>query len=360
LSSLELRHVSHRFGPQTVLDDVSLEVARGELLVLLGPSGCGKSTLLRVVAGLVSPSAGEVWIDGRRVDALEPKARGVALVFQSYALYPHMTVRANLAFPLRMAGLAKDAIAERVARVARTLALGELLERKPEALSGGQMQRVALGRALVREPGIFLFDEPLSNLDALLRTEMRAEIARLVRQLAAERGTAALYVTHDQAEAMTLATRLAVLRAGRIEQVGSPLEVYRRPRTSFVAGFVGNPPMNLLRGTARAGRFALGGRELAAAPRESGELVLGIRAQDVMLGRGAPLPIRRVERLGGETHVHLALGPETLVALAPPERDVPGEGSLEAELPSQALHWFDGASGLRLDGPRAPYARPSP
>jgi sn-glycerol 3-phosphate transport system ATP-binding protein len=357
MTRLELRHVSHRIGTTSVLADVSLAVAEGEFVVLLGPSGCGKSTLLRIVAGLVTPSAGEVWIDGERADEREPKERGVALVFQSYALYPHMTVRANLAFPLKMAGLAKEAIAERVERAAATLGLSELLERKPEALSGGQMQRVALGRALVREPRLFLFDEPLSNLDAQLRAEMRVEIGRLVRALGAQHGTAALYVTHDQAEAMTLAARLVVMSRGRIEQVGSPLEVYRRPATSFVAGFVGHPPMNLLRGTARGGRFALPGQGIAAqglaaqelaAPRD-GELVLGIRPEDVVLGRGSPLAVRLVEALGATTHVHLALGSETLVASLAGAHAAPASGSLAVELPPAALHWFDAASGARLE-----------
>ncbi|MSR62818.1 MAG: sn-glycerol-3-phosphate ABC transporter ATP-binding protein UgpC [Planctomycetes bacterium] len=343
MATLSLRHVAHAFGSTGVLEDVSLEVADGEFLVLLGPSGCGKSTLLRIVAGLVSQSAGEVWIDGVRADELEPKERQVALVFQNYALYPHMTVRANLAFPLKMAGLAKGALDERVERAAEVLGLTELLARKPAALSGGQMQRVALGRALVREPKLFLFDEPLSNLDAKLRAQMRLEIARLVREL----GTTALYVTHDQAEAMTLATRLAVLRAGKIEQLAPPLEVYQRPATSFVASFVGHPPMNLVRLAARAGRVTLGGRELFA-PLASGEIVLGIRPQDVVAGGPTALPVRRVERLGGETHVHLALGEQTLVAAWPGDASVPDSGALAVELPLGALHWFDAESGARL------------
>src|SRR5262245_26582898 len=322
MTRLELRHVSHCFGTTTVLEDVSLAIAEGEFLVLLGPSGCGKSTLLRIVAGLVTQSAGEVWIGGARADELEPVERGVALVFQSYALYPHMTVRANLGFPLKMAGAGRAAIAERVERTAHALGIADLLERKPEALSGGQMQRVALGRALVREPRLFLFDEPLSNLDAKLRAEMRAEIARLVRELGAERGTSALYVTHDQAEAMTLGSRLAVMRAGRIEQLGAPLEVYRRPATRFVAGFVGEPPMNLLRCSFREGRLALAGQQLFA-PLASGEAVLGIRPQEVVLGRGVELPISSVERLGSETLVRLGLGGETLVASVSGEHVVP-------------------------------------
>jgi ABC-type sugar transport system ATPase subunit len=257
-----------------------------------------------------------------------------------------MTVRANLAFPLRMGGLGRSVIDERVQRTARALGLVELLERKPDALSGGQMQRVALGRALVREPRVFLFDEPLSNLDAKLRAEMRTEIARLVRALGADHGTSALYVTHDQAEAMTLATRLAVMRAGRIEQLGSPLEVYRRPATRFVAGFVGEPPMNLVACTAREGRVVLGGRQILA-PLASGPVVLGIRPQEVVIGRGSELPIRGVERLGSETRVELALGEHTLRASVPGEREVPESGRIAVELPPQVLHWFS-ESGERL------------
>ncbi|HEX6884300.1 MAG TPA: ATP-binding cassette domain-containing protein [Planctomycetota bacterium] len=347
MSRLELRGVAHRFGTTEVLAGVSLAVEPGELVVLLGPSGCGKSTLLRIVAGLVTPSAGEVWIDGARADALEPRERGVALVFQNYALYPHMTVRANLGFPLKMAGLAADEVAARVERTAARLGLGELLERKPEALSGGQMQRVALGRALVREPRLFLFDEPLSNLDAGLRTELRAEIGRLVRALGAEHGTAALYVTHDQAEALTLATRLVVMSAGRIEQVGAPLEVYRRPATRFVASFVGHPPMNLLRGSVHQRRFALG--ELALeAPCEAGELVLGIRPEEVVGGRGVALPVRAVEALGAVTHVQVELGGQPLVVALPGEAPAPG-ATLAVELPVDALHWFDAHTGRRVE-----------
>jgi len=350
MPTLSLRHVTHRFGATTVLDDVSLEVERGELLVLLGPSGCGKSTLLRIVAGLVTPSAGEVWIDGERADGLEPKERGVALVFQNYALYPHMTVRANLGFPLKMAGVERAAREERVLQTARLLGLEALLERKPDALSGGQMQRVALGRALVREPRIALFDEPLSNLDARLRTEMRTEIGRLARELGEAHGTLALYVTHDQAEAMTLATRLAVMNAGRIEQLGAPLEVYRRPASAFVAGFVGHPPMNLLAGSARGGRFALGAQEIAA-PRAEGELLLGIRPQEVVVGHGTPLAVRGVEPLGGETHLCLELGGQLLTAVAPGDVATKQGEALPVSLPAEALHWFDARGGARIEEP---------
>jgi sn-glycerol 3-phosphate transport system ATP-binding protein len=344
MTGLVLRGISKRFGRETVLAEVSLDVRSGELLVLLGPSGCGKSTLLRIVAGLVAPDEGEVEIAGRRANELEPKERGVALVFQNYALYPHMSVRANLAFPLEVAGLGRTTIAEHVARTAARLGLSELLERKPATLSGGQMQRVALGRALVREPRLFLFDEPLSNLDAKLRLEMRVEIARLVREL----GVTTLYVTHDQAEAMTLGTRICVLCRGRVEQLGPPLEVYGRPATSFVAGFVGSPPMNLVRGTIADGSFTAGALHLSA-PIASGEALLGIRPHEVELGRGTPLAVESIERLGHETHVRLALGAgATLLAACPPDRMLPECGPLEVELPPRSLHWFDARSGQRL------------
>ncbi len=346
MTRLALRGITHRFGAETVLHDVSLEVEAGEFLVLLGPSGCGKSTLLRIVAGLVAPTAGTVEIDGRRANELEPQERDVAMVFQNYALYPHMSVGRNLAFPLKMAGLARAAIEERVGRTAELLGLGALLARKPATLSGGQMQRVALGRALVRDPRIFLFDEPLSNLDARLRGEMRAEIARLQREL----GITTLYVTHDQAEALTMGTRICVLDAGRIEQTGSPLEVYRRPATGFVASFVGSPPMNLVRGRVADGRF-VAGPLVVESPARAGEALLGIRPHEVVIGRGIPLPIGFVERFGSEIHAHLELetadGIQRLLVACDGACSVPDRGALEIELPAERLHWFDPRSNRR-------------
>ena len=342
---LELRGIAHRFGATRVLEDVSLAVERGEFVVLLGPSGCGKSTLLRIVAGLVAAEEGELWLDGMRAEELEPVERGVALVFQNYALYPHLTVRGNLAFPLEMARVAKDERARRVQEIARLLRLEELLERKPEALSGGQMQRVALGRALVRRPRLCLFDEPLSNLDAALRGELRAEIARVVRAL----GTTALYVTHDQAEAMTLASRLVVMARGRIEQSGAPLAVHGAPATRFVASFVGSPPMTLVPAEARGTELVLGGIVL---PRPSGlpdgALVLGIRPGDVRVGRGPALPVRRIERLGHETQVELELAGAPFLVTLPghgPSSDVT---QLALELPAERLHFFAADTGRRL------------
>ncbi len=345
MTRLALRGITHRFGAQTVLADVALAVEPGEFLVLLGPSGCGKSTLLRIVAGLVAPSAGQVEIDGKVVNDMEPRERDVAMVFQNYALYPHMSVRANLAFPLKMAGVERGERAGRVARAAEVLGLTPLLERKPATLSGGQMQRVALGRALVRNPRLFLFDEPLSNLDARLRAEMRAEIARLHREL----GITTLYVTHDQAEAMTMGTRICLLNAGRIEQVGTPLQVFERPASAFVAAFVGSPPMNLLRGRIEGGRFSLGPLALDL-PFRDGAAWLGIRPHHVALGEGTALPISFVERLGHETHIHLDLGADgqRLLVACDGARAVPDQGALAVELPPGKLHGFDPDTGRRL------------
>ena len=248
MADIEIRDVSKRFGPVTVFDGLSLSVESGEFMVFLGPSGCGKSTLLRMIAGLESVDGGEIRIAGTRVDTLPPGARRVAMVFQHYALYPHMTIFENMAFGLRNIGLKQPEIEQRVQAAARTLEIEELLQRKPGQLSGGQRQRVAIGRAIVREPKVFLFDEPLSNLDASLRTQMRLEFMELHREL----GTTVVYVTHDQAEAMTLASDIVVLRNGHVEQTGSPLEIFGRPRNRFVASFVGSPSMNMIEGTLEA------------------------------------------------------------------------------------------------------------
>ncbi|MCC6766865.1 MAG: ATP-binding cassette domain-containing protein [Deltaproteobacteria bacterium] len=300
------------------LDDVTLEVADGELLVLVGPSGCGKSTVLRLVAGLEAATSGEIRIGDAVVNDLPPQARNVAMVFQDYALYPHMTVRRNLEFPLRMRGTGRAEIARRVETVAGQLDLAALLDRLPKQLSGGQRQRVAMGRALVREPAVSLLDEPLSNLDAKLRVEVRAEIAALQERTR----TTMLYVTHDQVEAMTLGERVAVLHAGRLQQIATPRELYARPASAFVAGFIGNPPMNLLPGRLAADgagvRVAVAGGTLRVAPeavahRPAGgaaEITVGIRPEAlVRVDPGAAnalrLTVAHVEWLGHETLAHL-------------------------------------------------------
>ncbi|MFO7308455.1 MAG: ATP-binding cassette domain-containing protein, partial [Pseudomonadota bacterium] len=243
MSFLKLEKIVKRFGDATVIDNVDIDAERGEFVVFVGPSGCGKSTLLRMVAGLEEVTAGDIYLDGVNVTYTEPADRQVSMVFQSYALFPHMSVRDNISFGLRMAKTPREEIDRRVAEAARILQIENLLERKPRQLSGGQRQRVAIGRAIVRNPKLFLFDEPLSNLDAELRSQMRVEIARLHRNL----GVTMVYVTHDQVEAMTLADRIVVLRAGKVEQIGSPADLYERPDNMFVAGFIGSPKMNFLK-----------------------------------------------------------------------------------------------------------------
>ncbi|TAH37911.1 MAG: sn-glycerol-3-phosphate ABC transporter ATP-binding protein UgpC [Planctomycetota bacterium] len=336
MARLELAGLSKEFpGGTQAVHELDLVVEDGELLVLVGPSGCGKSTVLRLVAGLETPSAGQIRIDGRVVNELEPRERDVAMVFQSYALYPHMSVRRNVEFPLRMQRMAAEAVRERVAEAARMLGIEPLLERKPAQLSGGQMQRVALARALVRRPRLFLFDEPLSNVDAKMRGEMRAELARLHATLRAT----ALYVTHDQVEAMTLGTRIAVLHQGRLQQLGQPLEVYERPASTFVASFIGSPPMNLLRGA---------GADVLRPPGAPAGSVVGFRPHAARLG--GPLRARAeiVEELGSETLLHARLQGEGVVLALPPGPAPQRGEELGMTVPVEALHVFDAVSGLRL------------
>jgi ABC-type sugar transport system ATPase subunit len=344
MARLELVGIELRYGTEHVLRNVSLEVEDGELLAIVGPSGCGKTSLLRIVAGLVAPTAGKILLDGERIDEREPAARDVAMVFQNYALYPHMSVRKNLAFPLEMARVARAEVERRVQSTAELLGLRELLERKPGALSGGQMQRVAVGRAIIRNPRLFLFDEPLSNLDAKLRDEMRTEIRALHERL----GITTLYVTHDQAEAMTMGSRVCVLDRGRVLQIGAPLDVFARPRTSFVAAFLGSPPMNLLAGRASGGRFECGALSVAAPVAEARELVLGIRPHEVEIGGPHEGTVTWVEELGTRTLVECDLGGarvrvvrEGALAIARGER-------MHLALPAARLHWFDARTSERL------------
>ncbi|MFC4159707.1 ABC transporter ATP-binding protein [Chitinimonas lacunae] len=309
MAELRLKQIRKCYGDGNgVIHGLDLTVRDGEFMVFVGPSGCGKSTLLRMIAGLESLSAGELWIGERRADELPPAQRGVAMVFQSYALYPHMTVRENMGFGLKLAGLPRREIDAAVERAAAALQLTELLERKPKALSGGQRQRVAIGRAIVRKPQVFLFDEPLSNLDAALRVQMRIELARLHQELA----TTMIYVTHDQVEAMTLGERIAVFNSGRIEQVGTPLELYERPANLFVAGFLGSPRMNLLPAVAESdGRLRLPAGfvldlGVAALPGET--LTLGARPEHLHLaGRGLPGRLDLVEHLGDCQLLHISV-----------------------------------------------------
>src|SRR3981189_602478 len=292
MAGLNLRNIVKRFGKTEVIHGVSLDIDDGEFVVFVGPSGCGKSTLLRIIAGLEEVTEGEIWIGGENVNGVDPAKRGVAMVFQTYALYPHMSVEENMGFGLRMASRPKQEIRERVNRAAEILRLTPYLKRRPKELSGGQRQRVAIGRAIVREPEVFLFDEPLSNLDAELRVQMRIEVTKLQKQL----GTTAVYVTHDQVEAMTMADKIVVLNAGRIEQYGSPLELYERPANLFVAGFIGSPKMNFVSG---------------AAAGEPGIATLGVRPEHLKIGKegeGWPGAVSVAEHLGSDTFLYVDAG----------------------------------------------------
>ena len=344
-----------------VIRGIDAAVADGEFLVMLGPSRCGKSTLLRMVAGLETVTAGEVRIGGRVVNALEPKDRDIAMVFQNYALYPHMSVFDNIAYGLRIRGLSKADIETRVRAAAQLLEIEPFLSRKPRALSGGQRQRVAMGRAIVREPAVFLFDEPLSNLDAQLRTQMRVEIKKLQLRL----GTTSLYVTHDQVEAMTLADRLMVMNGGLAEQVGTPLEVYRNPATVFVAGFIGSPAMNFAAGRIGASGTSVdlaGGGIMLSTARlgEPGAAVTaGARPEHISLapvGSDGVLPVTAelVEALGADTLVHgrIAAGPDRLLARLPGNATVRTGDHVGFRVDPAELHVFDAATGRALSGMR--------
>ncbi len=362
MAGLVLSSVKKRFGAVEVVGGVDLAVADGEFLVFVGPSGCGKSTLLRMIAGLERVSEGRIEIGGRDVTDEDPSKRGIAMVFQTYALYPHMTVAANMGFPLEMAGQPKREIDAKVAEAARVLRLEPFLERKPRELSGGQRQRVAIGRAIVRQPQVFLFDEPLSNLDAELRVGMRVEIARLHQAL----GATMVYVTHDQVEAMTLADRIAVLNAGRIEQVGAPLDLYEDPDNLFVAGFIGSPRMNIIDadvvgsdgGDALVSMPRLGLEGVAApcrgaAPPPGTAAKLGIRPEHVGGAEGATAmlagTVTVVERLGGVAHVHVELadGSGFTIESREARRFQPGE-TARFGLDPRHLYLFDAATGRRV------------
>ncbi len=349
MARVDLKGISKRYGSSVALAPTTLAIEDGEFLVLLGPSGCGKSTLLRIVAGLLEPSAGELWLDGELASERTPRERDVALVFQNYALYPHKSVAKNLAFPLEVRGLSRASIEQRVRETAALLGLEALLERKPGELSGGQMQRVALGRALVREPRLFLFDEPLSNLDAATRAELRREIASLHARLA----ITTLYVTHDQVEALSLGARVALMRQGAIEQVGAPLEVFRRPLNTFVATFLGSPPMNLVPVSINSGRYTLGGLSHLGAPVDQGALVLGVRPHQIQLGpasaRALPARIESIERLGARALLRLALREAELSVEVDGASDFERGAGVSVAWPPSELHWFDAHTGARVE-----------
>lgn len=383
MTEIVLDRVSRRFADGTwAVREASFTVHEGEFFILVGPSGCGKSTLLNMIVGLDAPSEGEIRIDGRRANEIDARERNMAMVFQSYALYPHMTVRENLAFPLTVARVSRSEIGARVERAAAVLELEDVLDRRPASLSGGQRQRAAMGRAIVREPAAFLLDEPLSNLDARLRVQMRTEIARLQKRL----GTTTVYVTHDQAEAMTLGDRVAVLRTGRVQQVGTPRELYERPGNAFVAGFIGSPGMNFLPAEVERGRLRLPmceaelpARFVDALVGRQGPLLAGIRPEhlrETAQGEArAGVAFRTcadvVEWMGAETFVHFTAGDSGAVARLGeilgevPGRDAQGVGlpmvariggasrvregdEIELTLDPADVHLFDAASGHRL------------
>ncbi|WP_082475556.1 sn-glycerol-3-phosphate ABC transporter ATP-binding protein UgpC [Rhizobium sp. Leaf341] len=355
MADITIRAVRKSYGKTATLHGIDLAFASGEFVVILGPSGCGKSTLLRMIAGLEDITGGEIEINGRVVNKLEPRERGCAMVFQNYALYPHMTVADNIGYALKVAGVPKAERRTRIAETARIVGLGDYLTRKPAALSGGQRQRVAMARAIIREPGVFLFDEPLSNLDATLRVTMRAEIRKLHQRLSAT----SVFVTHDQVEAMTLADKLVVMNKGHVEQVGQPLDIYHRPASTFVASFIGAPPMNLIDcsidaadAVARHEHLAIPVPPAIAAALGGRQITLGIRPEECRVlpaGQGQPARVDFVEELGSGRIVHVAFGSRIFAAAIPPDiRLAPGD-LIGLALPPAQLHVFHRETGKRLD-----------
>ena len=361
MTSVSVKELSLNFGSVAVLKDLNLDVRDGEFIVLLGPSGCGKSTLLNCIAGLLDVSDGQIFIKGKNVTWEEPKDRGIGMVFQSYALYPQMSVKGNLTFGLKNAGVAKDEIERRIARTAEILQIGPLLDRKPAQLSGGQRQRVAIGRALVRDVDVFLFDEPLSNLDAKLRSELRVEIKRLHQKLA----NTMIYVTHDQIEAMTLADRIAVMKDGLIQQLGAPQEIYKRPVNRYVAGFIGSPGMNFLEGevsirdgqprfTADAIVIPLARYTFEKAGPRPGPAVFGIRPEHVGLNSGddwpfaVTAPVEIVEPMGSDTLIWTRIGKQNLTIRVSSERAPAVDDTVTIGFDPMNASLFDAASGARL------------
>ncbi|MEO6012616.1 MAG: sn-glycerol-3-phosphate ABC transporter ATP-binding protein UgpC [Devosia sp.] len=351
MSGLKLREIKKSFGAVEVIKGVDLDIASKEFVVFVGPSGCGKSTLLRMIAGLEEISGGDLFIGEQRMNDVDPSKRGIAMVFQTYALYPHMTVRENMGFALRFAGVPKAEIAKQVDEAARILELGPLMHRRPRELSGGQRQRVAIGRAIVRHPEVFLFDEPLSNLDAELRVHMRIELARLHKKLQ----TTIIYVTHDQVEAMTLADKIVVLREGVIEQVGSPLDLYDNPDNLFVAGFIGSPKMNFLKGTMEAGGVRLPdyGNQLiptSVKTTPGTDVTVGIRPEHFKQGGvgSLDLSIEIIEHLGGETYAYARQGQGDVLTIATGNtRDLKAGDAYKAHFDPASMLVF-GADGKRI------------
>jgi len=348
MATVELDDIKKRFGPTEVIKGVSVDVADGEFIVIVGPSGCGKSTLLRMVAGLETITEGELRIGGTRANEREPMDRDIAMVFQNYALYPHMSVAQNMGYGLRIAGLPKAEIAAKVRDAAELLQLTELLDRKPKQLSGGQRQRVAMGRAIVRAPKVFLFDEPLSNLDAKLRVQMRLEI----RELQAKLGITALYVTHDQVEAMTMADRMIVMNEGIAEQIGTPLDVYEHPASLFAAQFIGSPSMNVVEAEGREDGVHLGDMTLPNPAGISGPVMLGLRPEHLHPDPDGPIAMEVLlaEPLGANTLLHgrLAGGQSFTASLPGVHRAGHGGETLRLSVPPDNMHVFDRETGRRL------------
>ena len=343
--SIEFRNVSKQFSGTCVVNDLSLQIREGEFVVLLGPSGCGKTTTLRMLAGLETVSSGDIFIGGGRVNDVPTQHRDLAMVFQSYALYPHMTIAENIAYPLRVRKLDKAQRVERVRRIAAMLEIESLLERKPRQLSGGERQRVALARAIVREPRAYLMDEPLSNLDARLRVQMRGELKRLQHQL----GTTTIYVTHDQAEAMTLASRVAVMKKGRLQQFDTPMNIYNHPANRFVAEFVGSPSMNFVEGRIDAGMFVSDGFQIPL-QHEPAAVTIGIRPEHIEVlsepqDDAIPATVYVTESMGNETFVFLSVRANRLIARAPADFRAELESRVWIKISTDKLHFFDEKQG---------------
>lgn len=351
MGRINLKNLEKSYGKTKVIHDLSIDINEGELIVIVGPSGCGKSTLLRMVAGLEDINSGSILIDNKIVNELEPMERNIAMVFQNYALYPHMTVFENMSYGLKILKIPKDEISSRVQKAAEILELGELLERKPSQLSGGQRQRVAMGRAIVRDPVAFLFDEPLSNLDAKLRVQMRLEIKKLQKQLK----TTSLYVTHDQVEAMTLADRMVVMNEGNVEHVGTPLEVYTKPKTLFTAQFIGSPAMNILKGECQSNQIKLSsGAALKVNSKHNGEVNVGLRPEDFTIDEKGTikLKVELVELIGANTLIHgrLENSNEILVAsIAGVISDSKIGNHINLSFNENKLHLFDINSDQRIN-----------
>ena len=351
MAKINLKNLQKSYGKTKVIYDLSVDIKEGELVVIVGPSGCGKSTLLRMVAGLEDINSGSILFDNKEVNDLEPRERNIAMVFQNYALYPHMTVFQNMSYSLKILKIPKDEINSRVQKAAEILELGELLERRPSQLSGGQRQRVAMGRAIVRDPVAFLFDEPLSNLDAKLRVQMRLEIKKLQTQLK----TTSLYVTHDQVEAMTLADRMVVMNEGNVEHVGTPLEVYTKPKTLFTAQFIGSPAMNILKGECQSSQINLSsGAKLKTNSKHNGRVNVGLRPEDFTINEKGPikLNVELVELIGANTLIHgrLENSNEILVASIAgviSESEIGNQINLSFD--ENKLHLFDVNSNQRIN-----------